>query len=247
MNRRRALSMALIPLAFSLISGQAWGQKKGGGGNKGGKGGGGGGKNGGDKKDKANEIHFSGSIKQILPQGLVVASEDSKNHLIGFGPTSEVMVEGEASKEFLAPGVSVEFAVELNREGKANQEVSRLTIVELSPLNPAGLFPTTIAGGSEKPEAATTRPYLARGRITAYQDEQLTLHMGAKSIVVRVSKGSTLEARVSNWRLAKVGDTVKGSGELPPQANLGLMRVVAKRLMIQTSTTIAPKAVNRNK
>ncbi len=242
MQRRLAFKVILTPVLSVAIASNLFAQKKPGGGKKGGSNKEGGGAQG---KDKANEVKFSGTIKQITSQGIVVDSDDSKHYLIGFGSNSDVNVEGEASQDFLAPGTSLEFDVDLNREGKPVKEIQGLTVIELSNLNPPGLFPTTIPDAFSLQNASATKTFMARGRVTSYKEGMLTLQTGSKSIVVKVSKNFSLEVRLSNWRLASVGDTVKGAGDLPPQANAGLMRVVARRLTIRTAKPIEPKGAKR--
>lgn len=234
MHRRTVLA-ALVALGPSLLwPHRAWSQKKPKGGGKG--------KENKDK-DKDAEIQLDGKVKQVSPQGLVVEAEDGTNYLIGIAPNSQVTLQGRATKGFLVSGAFVEFEVNLDRSGTATSDVASLTFVDVSPLNPAGLFPTSLpeAGGAkEKDDKAGGSSYLVRGKIVAPRNGMFTVQAGGKTISAKATADIALQARFSNWSLAAASDQVKGKAEQLPQANTGLTRVVAKKLNIHASQAIEP-------
>ncbi len=159
--KRSTISCTLhLILMLWMFSSTAYGQKKP---NAGGKVGNAGiGKKEG--KEKSNEVQIQAEVRQVTEKGLVVADERKKNYLIAFHPQSEVLLEGVASKEFLQSGTTIEFQVDMHRDGRIMKPIQTMTIVDLSILNPAGLFPTTLPEAAEK---SATTSLLMRGRVEA--------------------------------------------------------------------------------
>lgn len=229
LNRRR-LFVALLAGALSGLPSAASAQQKGGGDKKGkGKG-----------KDKDNEVQIQGIVRQIAPQGLYVEGEDRTRYLIGAAEGSQVTLQGDVDASFLAPGAFVEFDVLLDRAGNPTEEVKAVTFIDASPLNPVGLFQTSLpTSESGKTESAL---FLVRGRVTASRAGQLNLQAGERNVNVKVAEDLSLTCRLDGWSFASPGDSIRGNVEYLPQPNTGITHVVGRKLTIRAAKPLKPNA-----
>lgn len=200
-------------------------------------------KGGGDKKgkgkgkDKDNEVQIEGTIRQISPQGIYVEGEDRTRYLIGVADAVQVTLQGDVDASFLTPGAFVEFDVELDRVGNPTEEVKTVTFVDASPLNPAGLFQTTVpkVEGEKEGRAA----FLVRGRLTTGRsaDRRST---GERNVIVKTRADLVLTCKLDGWNFATPGDSLRGNVEFVPQPNTGITHVVGRKLTIRTAKPLKP-------
>lgn len=225
---------------------QTGNKQAGGGGQKGGgKGGQKAGQKGGQGKDKENLLQLSGTVQQVSPQALVVEADGGDRYLIGGGPESKVTLEGDASEEFLKPGAVVEFEMDFDRSGNPIRTIDKLTFVEVSTLNPVGLFPRTVPELAGAADEKGQSSFLVRGRASSLRNGTLVIQTGGRPLLAKLGEDVTYMARFERWALASVGDSVSGTVELLPQPNVGLTRVLANQITVQASGMIEPPNAKR--
>jgi hypothetical protein len=188
------------------------------------------------------ELEIEGTIAQVTPQGLVVQLADGTKYLVGAGRSSQVTLQGKATKECMVQGSYLEFEVELDHAWKSTMEVAALTIVSFSNLNPAGLFPQSVLPRDFIRDENARAMFVVRGKMLAPRNGMLVVHTGQKIISTKLAPTVALSARFDNWALASPGDTVIGTVDLRPQPNTGLTRVTCKKLTIDAAEAISPPA-----
>lgn len=209
------------------------------------KGAGKGGQKGGKGKDKENLLPLSGTVQQAAAQALVVESDDGARYLVGIDHEAQITHEGEASEEFLKSGTVVEFDVEFDRGGNLVHEIRAVTFVEASALNPVGLFPRAVQGLAGSANEQGQSSFLARGRVASVRNGSMVVQTGNRPLMVKLADDVSYAARFDRWTLAAIGDTVSGEVELLPQPNVGLKRVVARRVTVQAAAMIEPPGKRR--
>lgn len=194
----------------------------------------------GGQGNNAEEVEIEGQVKQVTPQGLVVDTADGTRYGIGVGRSSQVTLQGEASKAFLVAGTFLEVELELDHAYKPTKEAPALTVVNISAANPPGLFSKLVLGRDFTRDENARADFLARGKMLAPKDGMLVLQTGQKIVSTKMTPGYILSARFDNWALAAVGDAVKGTVEVRPQPNTGLTQATCKKLTIDAAKPIEP-------
>lgn len=202
------------------------------------KGGGKGGQKGG--KGKENLLQISGTVRQVSAQAIVVESDNGARYLIGATPESQITLRGEASEELLKTGATVEFEMDFDRLGNPIGSIDAITFVEISSLNPMGLFPRTVAGLKNAADENGQTSFLARGKISSLRNGMLVVQTGGRPLLAKLEDDVDYAARFDRWVLAAVGDSVTGAVELLPQPNVGLTNVLASQLTIDAAEPIGP-------
>lgn len=222
MNRRFLLALLALGGMGALLPAAAPGQRKA----NGGKG--------------ADELEIEGTIAQVTPQGLVVELADGTKYLVGVGRSSQVTLQGKATKECVVQGAYLEFEVELDHAWKSTMDVAALTVVSFSSLNPAGLFPQSVLPRDFIRDEQARAMFVVRGKMLAPRNGMLVVHTGQKIISTKLAPTVELSARLDNWAMAMPGDTVTGTVDLRPQPNTGLTHVTCKKLTIDAAEPISP-------
>ncbi|MBL8829287.1 MAG: hypothetical protein JNM18_20050 [Planctomycetaceae bacterium] len=245
MQRRQLMQALALGGIATLWPSFAAAQKggKGGGGKGGGKGGGGKGGKGKDDKEK-NLTDVSGTIKGILPQGVLIESDDGKKYLASLTTDALIELTGEADTSLFAIGAFIEFEAVLDRQGNVVDEVEAITFVEPNALNPLGVFPTSLpSDAKDNANDAAKSTFLVRGRVQSPRAGQLLVQAGGKNMPVKVSAELALAARFNSLAYASNGDNISARVELVPQPNVGVIRVIGHEFSITTASPIqSPKA-----
>ena len=187
-----------------------------------------------------NEVEIEGTIVQVTPQGLVVDGADGTKYLVVAGRSSQVTLQGKASKEFMVPGSYLEFEVELDHAWKSTMDVDGLTVVSFSNLNPPGLFPKSLLPKDFVRDENARAMFIVRGKMLTPRNGMLLVQTGQKIVSTKLAERVNLLARFDNWALAAVGDTVTGTVDLRPQPNTGFTQVTCKKLVIDAIEPIEP-------
>lgn len=195
---------------------------------------------GGKRGAPPEELEIEGQVKQVTSQGLIVETADGTKYGIGVGRSSQLTLQGEASKAFLAAGTYLEFEAELDHAFKSTHEPKSLTIVNVSTANPAGLFPQTVLPRDFIRDEKARATFLVRGKMLAPRDGALVVQTGQKIVTTKMAEGYTVAARFDNWALATAGDVVKGTVQLRPQPNTGIVQVTCQKLTIDAAQPIEP-------
>jgi len=189
------------------------------------------------QQPKGTSVAIKGKVAQVVPQGILVDGDDNKKYAIGFNPKSKVTMAGTAGADYLAPGMFVQFEVELDATGKPSKEVAKLSITEQSAINQPGVFST--AGPDAKPGAAGM--YLVRGNVRANKGGTLTVAAGSKPLTVTVSGAMSIPVSNSNWQLAQPGDSISGDAQAFAQPNSPVTPALAERIEIKAVMPIQKK------
>lgn len=197
-------------------------------------------KGGRKAKEEVHGTPIDGTIRQISPQGVFVETGGGDKFMIALNRDTQVSLHGQVSPEMLASGAFVEFEVELDRAGAPATELKAITLVDYSPINIAGLFPTSVEAGEDNSASGAHASFLARGRVASHRNGVLIVQTGQKTVIAKVADDVALSARLDSWALAAAGDAISGTVELVPQVNTGVSHVIGKQLSIQAARPIQP-------
>lgn len=199
----------------------------------------------GKGKDKENLLPFSGTVRQVSPQALVVEADDGARYLINAAAESQVTLKGAAAETMLKPGAVVEFQMDFDRNGNPVRTVDAITFVEISMLNPMGLFRRAVPELGNAADENGRTAYLARGRLSSVRNGTIVLQTGGKPLLAKLAEEVAYAARFEHWAAAVEGDSVTGTIELLPQPNVGLTRVLADQITIEAAAPIEPPGAKR--
>ncbi|MBA4018095.1 MAG: hypothetical protein C0483_13060 [Pirellula sp.] len=186
---------------------------------------------------KGSAVSIKGKVAQVVPQGILVQGDDNKKYALGFTPKSKVTMSGTAGADYLAPGMFVQFEVDVDDSGKPTKEVGKLSITEQSAINVPGISST--AGPDAKPGAAGT--YLVRGTVRANKAGTLTVAAGSKTMTVSMSGSMSIPVSNSNWQMAQPGDSISGDAQAFAQPNSDVTPAMAERIEIKAVMPIQKK------
>lgn len=196
-------------------------------------------------KDKENLLQISGTVRQVSPQALVVEADDGARYLINAAGDSQVTHKGAAAETMLKSGAVIEFEMDFDRGGNPVRPVDAITFVEISMLNPMGLFRRAVPELGNATDEIGRTSYLARGRHSAVRNGTIVLQTGGKVLSAKLGDDVGYSVRFDHWVAAVAGDSMTGTIELLPQPNVGLTRVLADQITIQAAAPIEPPGAKR--
>jgi len=161
-----------------------------------------------------------GTIQAMRPGVIQVKAAAGDLWLVKIPKTAEVYVKGTAEVDFLQPGMFIEFVAQLDRKGRAQGKIKKLTICTPSQERFPGIFPSQEgvgllpeAGNAPKdPNAAA--PYDVRAQITAIKHEKLTVNSGNAVINIELEEEPTVDVDIADYRFAKQGDKIECIGTM---------------------------------
>ncbi len=186
---------------------------------------------------KGTSVAIKGKVAQVVPQGILIDGDDNKKYALGFNPKSKVTMAGTAGPDFVAPGMYVQFEVDLDSAGKPTKEIAKLSIIQQDAINVPGI--SSAAGPDAKPGGAGA--YLVRGTVRANKGGTLTVAAGSKTITVTLSGAATIPVTNSNWQLAQPGDSISGDAQAFAQPNSPVTPALAERIEIKAVMPIQKK------
>jgi len=215
---RRALIASLMFAAVASVCSSAYAQK------------------GKASAAKGTSVTVDAKIDQVVPQGIIATdAKAKKQYAIGFDQKSKVGLSGDAGVDFISNGMFVQFDVDLDAEGMPTSDAKKLLIVEQTNINVPGVFSSK--GPDGKP--GEPGPYFVRGTVRTNKDGMLTVVAGNKPMTVKVADDTKVPIKISDWTMAKPGDTIKGSGTAFPQPNAPLTPVLGVIMEITAAGPIA--------
>lgn len=214
---RRVLSVSLVFVAVASISASAFAQQ---------------GK--GNAAPKGTAVTLDAKIDQVVPQGIIATDKAGKKYAVGFDQKSKIGLSGDAGVDYIGNGMFVQFDVDLDAEGKPTSDAKKLLIVEPSNLNVPGVFSSK--GPDGKP--GEPGPYFVRGTVRGNKDGTLTVSAGNKPMTVKVADGTKVPVKVSDWTMAKPGDTIKGSGTAFAQPGAPMTIVLGIQMEITAASPL---------
>jgi hypothetical protein len=183
---------------------------------------------------KGTAVTVDATIEQVVPQGIIANDKAGKKYAIGFDQKSKVGLSGDAGVDYIANGMFVQFDVDLDAEGKPTSDAKKLLIVEQTNINVPGVFSSK--GPDGKP--GEPGPYFVRGTVRGNKDGMLTIVAGNKPMTVKVADGTKVPVKVSDWTMAKAGDTIKGSGTAFAQPGAPMTIVLGVQMEITSAGPI---------
>lgn len=183
---------------------------------------------------KGASVLLDAKIDQVVPQGIIATDKAGKKYAIGFDQKSKVGLSGNAGVDYISNGMFVQFDVDLDAEGKPTSDAKKLLIVEQSNLNTPGVFSSK--GPDGKP--GEPGPYFVRGTVRTNKDGVLTVVAGNKPMTVKVAADTMVPVKISDWTLAKPGDTIKGNGTSFAQPGAPMTMVLGTQLEITAAGPI---------
>jgi hypothetical protein len=169
---------------------------------------------------------------------------DGKPWLIQFDPKVKVNVSGSATVDVLTPGMFVKFRAEVDKKGKAPDEITNLEIFTPGEKNPIGATP---AGGGnafetsapKKGPAATPTSYDIAGKVTSLKKGAIIVACPGMTVHGQLSSDPTITINAADLRFASPGDKIVVKGWHPKgQEGKGY----ATEVEVQMANTLSPPA-----
>lgn len=189
---------------------------------------------------KGSPVKISGTVDQVVAQGILVKQTDGKMMALAFPPAAKVTMAGNATPDILKPGMFVQFTVTLDEKGKPSGEATKIQITEQSNINTPGI--TSEKGPDAKP--GEPGPYFVRGTVRSYREGSLAVSAGSKALTVTVGAGASIPVTVGDWSLASPGDTISGDAQAFA-ANPQFTPCMAERIEIKAIQPITGKKKKR--
>jgi hypothetical protein len=161
----------------------------------------------------------TGTIDTIGAGQVKIIDDKGTERLVHYNQQTVVKTSGEATPEFLKPGLVVEFKTEVDAKGFVPGKVGELTIVSVSKERPSGIFPE---GGDADTKA----------------DAKADTKAGAKSSVKSAAKPATASKAKKGGTLPTVMSKVVGTIK---SAKNGKLQVQAGRTSVQCDLSESPK------
>jgi hypothetical protein len=158
---------------------------------------------------------FSGKGELEAVRGTGIAAVlDGKPWLLQFDPKVKVNVSGLATADGLAAGMFVKFHAEVDKKGKASEEIDDLEIFTPSEKTPLG---ATAAGNAfettpKKGPAATPTTYDIAGKVTGLKKGVITVACPGLTVHGQLSSDPKITVNAADLRFASPGDKISVKG-----------------------------------
>jgi hypothetical protein len=157
-----------------------------------------------------------GKLKGITENIMGLESPTNTEILVQVNPGIKVTVEGTAEPDFIQPGLAVQFAADLNAQGRIQTPLEEITICTINDTNVPtfGLDdPTKV---SNKGPGAVNK-YMVRGTVRLNRNGELTVQAPGKSVRGPLSPTAKVKVAVTDLTWAQPGDEVVVDGsEIEP-------------------------------
>lgn len=159
---------------------------------------------------------FKGKLAQPLPDGSGIAVTDpTKNNAIAvvkIGPSTKLTVEGTADLSYLGPGVAIDFNAEMNRVGKVEGEIDKLTVCEIDQTDTPVVEPEDVTQPLPKDRNAMAKMHV-RGTIRSIKNGLMLVQAPGVSVKAKLAASPTIKVAVHNPSWAQPGDPVLVDGQ----------------------------------
>ncbi|MFA8016195.1 hypothetical protein [Bremerella cremea] len=127
----------------------------------------------------------------------------------------EIIVRGEAEKEWVRPGMFVMFQATLDKKGFGQEAVSEVSVFTPTPQIELGVtnssLPTLTEQSSEASDEEVSK-YTVVGRLSGVaRDGKWSVTAGRAKVTVEVAEDAKVSVELPDPRLIRIGDTVKGT------------------------------------
>ena len=156
----------------------------------------------------------SGTIEAIAAGRIQVLSDSNENWMIALTPKTKVQVSGEASADFLRPGMFVQLKAEVDKRGVAADKIEELTIITPSQQKTPGVFHQP-GGEGVNPDgfpagkAAASGSATVRGKIASYKKNKLQIQVDKGTVLCELSENPKISLDLTDYSMARKGDKIK--------------------------------------
>ncbi len=204
------------------------------------------------EKPKQEKISASGTIKGVVPGGLLVVSAEGDQWQVALDPKAEVYVSGSATPSFLRPGMLVKFNGKFNKKAETVEPLSSITVfTPRQEKKPSG---EEAGGGSDlakglfqieepSPEKEKKKPVesfdvSSGGAIVSARGGKLSVRGAEAMFKIALADDAQVALDVSDYRLAREGDKI----ELEGWTYQGdVTKVIANRVTIRMTEPLGEK------
>ena len=162
-------------------------------------------------------VDVSGTIAAMAAGRIQMLSDSKENWMIALSPKTNVQVTGEASADFLRPGMFVQLRAEVDKRGVAADKVEELTIVTPSQQKAPGVFHQPGAEGVNPDgfpagKAAASGSATVRGKIASYKRNKLQIQVDKGTVLCELSDNPKIHLDLADYSMARQGDKIKVHG-----------------------------------
>jgi hypothetical protein len=205
----------------------------------------------------------AGKLEAIGRNQVKIIDEAGKEWFIAFNQQTAVKTTGEATPEFLKPGLCVEFNAEVDAKGGVPGKVEALSIVTPSKDRPSGVFAegadeaaksatkpaAKTAAGAKAKKGATAGPAVMSkvvGHVKSAKSGKIMVQAGRTTVQFELGENAKISIDMADGAFASKGDKVEVKGmQMPNMPNQGQAQSVtitlAEPLGLSKKKAEAPK------
>ncbi len=166
-------------------------------------------------------VDLKGKVQEVGGNAMSINCEGQAFVLTVDSSYTRVVVNGEADRGYLKPGVMVRFEGEFDRKMQAKGSIGEIAVVTPSETSQPGIHADS-GGEEEQPRQKTksgAEVLMVIGTIKLIKDDQLQVIADGKPIKVQLDKDVEVKVEVDDFTLAEPGDeiVVRGRTVQPPQ------------------------------
>jgi hypothetical protein len=166
---------------------------------------------------QSTPLELVGTIEAIGPGRVQIADDKGNKQLVFLSKQTIIKTTGEATPEFLRPGICVEFKAEVDGKGNIPGKVEELSVVTPSKDKPAGFFPegSGEAGQlSSGKKGAAAAPMLSNvlGMIKSVKTGKYQLQAGRSTLLFELSENPKIAIETADGAFAQKGDKIEVKG-----------------------------------
>jgi len=202
----------------------------------------------GGAKPQMSPFAAQGTVQAVKFGAIQMLTNTNQTWIVFVDQKSKISVTGTAEADFLRPGLFVQFSVELDKRGKAQAPVSKLTIFTPTEQAQIGIWPVgsvPVPGAADNPfgaGAANPQPrskgpvageYAVHGRITSVRKDKYTVYAGRGAVQIELADIPQINVDFADYSVVQKGDAITVSRGQFPQGMMG--RAKASELSIVLS------------
>ena len=142
-------------------------------------------------------VGLKGKIQEISNNLIGIADSTSKPILVELLPGTEIKVEGTATPDFLTPGLYVEFAADMTRQGVLQAPLEEITICDVTDQMPTTFKPDDPTKPLPKEKDAVAK-YFVRGLIRTNKNGKLMISSPGGSVRGELSPTAKVKVAVQH-------------------------------------------------
>ncbi|MDA1051120.1 MAG: hypothetical protein O3C40_11665 [Planctomycetota bacterium] len=170
-------------------------------------------------------VTATGVVKGVRPGLLAIVTEKGEQWLVKTPERPQsISYVASAERSWLRPGMLVKFKNSFDAKGKPVALVRQLEVISLRADTQLGLIPDAKFGGggggglfssdepTKKQSAPETLSFTVVGTLRGFKDGNILVAAGRTAVQSQLDEKATISVDVSDYSLAREGDTVRISG-----------------------------------